>query len=70
MSYAPNATRRTASQFPSFGLTAWVLVDRLVSDFESRHRSVDSAETANYSLVIDVFRMANSTQNGLGRISG
>jgi hypothetical protein len=66
----PKATRRTASQLPSFGLTAWVLVERLVSDFESRHRSVDSAETDNYSLVIDVFRMANSTQNGLGRISG
>jgi hypothetical protein len=42
----------------------------LVSDFESRHRSVDSAETDNYSLVIGVFRMANSTQNGIGGISG
>jgi hypothetical protein len=42
----------------------------MVSDFQSRHRSVYSAETDNYSLVIGVFRMTNSTQNGLGRISG
>ena len=47
------------SQLPSLGLTARLLVDRLASDFESRHRSVDSAETDNYSLVIGVFRMAN-----------
>ena len=42
---------------------------KLGADFEVRNRS-DSAETVNDSLVIGVFRMANSTQSGLGRISG
>ncbi|MGK0299247.1 MAG: hypothetical protein ACI89X_000108, partial [Planctomycetota bacterium] len=33
---------------------------------ESGRRSTYSAETVTNSLVIDVFRMANSTQNDLG----
>jgi hypothetical protein len=44
--------------------------DRLVADFEPSHRSVNSAAVANYSLVIDGFGMANSTQNRLGAVFG
>jgi len=42
----------------------------LITDLETHRRSVDSAETDNYSLVIGVFELANSTRNGLGAISG
>tara|TARA_R110002073_G_scaffold21547_4_gene75911 strand:- start:1367 stop:1621 length:255 start_codon:yes stop_codon:yes gene_type:complete len=36
-----------ATQLPSFGLTAWPLVDKLVADSESRHPSANAAETLN-----------------------
>jgi hypothetical protein len=52
------------------GLTAWVLVNRLVAITESRHRSASSAETANCSLVIDESELANSRQTDLGLVSG
>jgi hypothetical protein len=41
-------------------------LDKLVADFESRHRSANSAETHDQPLVIGVFRMANSRQNRVG----
>jgi hypothetical protein len=44
--------------------------DRLATDLEPSRRSVNLAEVANYSLVIDVFGMANSTLNVLGSIYG
>ncbi|MFT6082488.1 MAG: hypothetical protein ACJAQZ_004568 [Planctomycetota bacterium] len=44
--------------------------DKLVANFDPIHRSESSAETNDQSLVIGAFRMANSTQNGLGCISG
>jgi hypothetical protein len=47
-----------------------VFVDKLVADVESRHRSANSAETANCSLVIDESELANSMQGVLGAICG
>ena len=44
--------------------------DRLVSDCEPSHRSANSAETADHSLVIDDFELVNSTQDRLGPING
>ncbi|MFT6079589.1 MAG: hypothetical protein ACJAYX_003735 [Planctomycetota bacterium] len=55
---------------PIDSLTAQVLVDRLATDLESGRRSNYSTETVTNSLDIDVFRIANSTQNDLGSISG
>jgi hypothetical protein len=63
--HSPTATRQ-----PPPGLTAWVLVDKLVADLESRDRSANSAETDSCSLVIGVFELANSTRNDLGSIYG
>jgi hypothetical protein len=64
------AARRNASQQPSFTLTALLLVAKLVADLGASHRSVNSAEANNCSLVIDESELANSTQNRLGPISG
>ena len=47
-----------------------VLVDRMVADYEPGHRSVNSAEVSNRSLVIDDFELTNSTRNTLGAILG
>jgi hypothetical protein len=44
--------------------------DKLVSDFDPSHRSANSAETGNSSLVIDHPELANSERNDLGSISG
>ena len=61
---------RTALQLPPFGLTTWLLADRLVADFEPSHRSANSAETADSSLVIEEFEATNSRQIRLGRVCG
>ena len=44
--------------------------DKLVGDTEPSHRSGNSAQTVNDSLVIDQSELANSRQNVLGSITG
>ena len=44
--------------------------DKLAIDVEPSHRSANSAETGNSSLVIDHPELANSERNDLGSISG
>ena len=44
--------------------------DKLIAEFEPSHRSVNSAQTSNRSLVISEFEATNSVSNGLGAISG
>jgi hypothetical protein len=57
-------------QLPPLGLTAWVLVYRMVTDTESRHRSVNSAQTSEHSLVISEPESTDSRPNVLGAIYG
>ena len=53
-------------QLPPLGLTAWVLINKLVTDIEPNHRPAYSADTATNSLVIDEPELANSPSNRLG----
>jgi hypothetical protein len=48
-------------QLSPLGLTAWFLADRLLVDYESGHRSVNSPETSDPSLVFDDFELTNSS---------
>ncbi|MFT4840525.1 MAG: hypothetical protein ACJAUC_004013 [Planctomycetota bacterium] len=47
-----------------------VLADKAGCRYESRHQSACSAQTADYSLVIDALGPTNSRPNRLGRLSG
>ena len=44
--------------------------DKLVADFDPRHRSADWAEHVIGSLVIGEFEATNSRPNGLGAVYG
>jgi len=57
-------------QLPPFGLTAWILVDKLIPDLEPGHRSVYSAETGDSSLASDESEQAISRQDRLGAVYG